>query len=493
MTTLYVTYTLEAPDHPQRALAVHLQPRESESTASHELLRALHRAMAGWNDTHPEVFVRSDLGVEPEAGAVRRVLSDYRYADGAVNGDRLGRHLSMVLESGRIHTFSLRPGSPVKGRDLVGRQAVLTALRQRLERGSVHLTAPRRYGKTSVLQHLKEVLSEEGNACLYTDVAPGSSASWFLATLVKEAMEDPLCHQALEAQPELAGWPDPGAGPKQSNLAAQSLVQRLRPNLRSAGRRILDALGTVGAILLVDEFSVFLRGALERSPEEMGMISEMLARARRAPQPTRQVLAGSAGLSSFLHFHDLAEPFADLEGVPLEPLEAQDAAILTEELFYGARQLPSPEIVEQILSEVGAPIPFFLHALVDAAREKSGELGRLDAEVVRRAYRESLLGSRGNDRFKEYRLVNQPYPRSLRKAAGALLRSLAREPEGLSAERLHQIFWEAGADPRRFLHLLSCLQEDYDLTERAGRWAMRSKVLRDRWSQDEPWLTGEEP
>jgi len=490
MTALYVTYTLESPDG-DRALAIHLQQPDGARTPPHDLLRELHRAMATWSAAHPDVFVHSDLGVAPGAGAVQRGIADYRYAGGAVNGSRLERHLDMVLKTGRIHTFALRPGAPVDGRDLVGRQDTLTALREKLRHGSVHLKAPRRYGKTSVLRHLKKTLSEEGEACLYVDVSPGSSASWFLVTLVREAMEVPLCRPALQALPELADWPEPDAEPIQRSLAARRLEESLRPNVRSTGQRLLDALGSVGTIVLVDEFSVFLRRFLDQEREEMKMVSEILARSRQTPQPTRQVLAGSAGLSSFLYLHELSAPFGDLKGVQLEPLAVGDAAVLTEELLYGARQLPSPEVVEQVLREVGAPIPFFLHVLVDATCQKSDEVGRLDADVVRRAYREGLLGSGGNTYFRDYKLDHQPYPPSLRGAAGELLRELAGEPDGITTPRLLEIFRKTGAEPKRFEPLLSCLQEDYDLTEQGERWTMRPKVLRDRWSQREPWLTGE--
>ncbi len=492
MTALYVTYSLELQDGGRKALAVHLQQQEGEGVPAHELLRELHRTVDLWSEERSEIFVRSDLAVAPGPGAVRRVLADYQYAGGAVNGDRLVRHLDMLLEDGRIHAFNLRPGAPVEGRDLVGRQTVLTKLLQRLRSGSVHLTAPRRYGKTSTLRQLKKMMGgDERRPCLYIDVSPGISASWLLVTLVQEAMEDPLCRPSLERLPELLDWPAPDAGPRQRSLAGQRLEKSLSSNVRSAGRRILDALGSSGTLLLIDEFSIFLRRALDQSLEEAKVIAEILARSRSPAEPTtRQVLAGSAGLNSFLHFYGLADTLDDLEAVPLRPLGRQDAEVLIEELLYGERLNPSAEIVRGILTQVGAPIPYFVHALVDAIREKSLETGGLDIETVRWAYRVGLLGSRGNNHFKEYKLEHQPYPKNLRQAASAVLLEVARQPDGIPVERLSQVFADNAPGSDQFEPLLSCLQEDYDLTESDGRWAMRSKVLRERWSQEEPWLTG---
>lgn len=490
MPALYVIYALET-SGAERSLAIQLQSPEGTSTPTHELLDDLHQAVDVWSQRHPEMFVRSDLSVEPGL-AKQHGLAAYLYGHGAVNGARLGRHLDMLLENGTIHTFRLRPGGLVEGQDLVGRHETLAQLRQRLESGSVHLLAPRRYGKTSILRQLKKDLGQAGRPCVYIDASAGLDASWLLVTLVQEAMENPLCRASLARLPELASWPDLAAGPKQRNLAGLELRKSMH-NVRNVGQRLMAALGAVRAVLLIDEFSVFLRATLERKREQADLISEILASSRRATEPTGQVLAGSAGLSSFLHFHDLAESFADLESVPLKPLGKQDAGVLAEELLYGCHLTPSPEVIEQILAEVGAPIPFFLHVLIDAIREKSEESGRLDVETVRAAYRQGLLGSRGNTYFREYTLAHQPYPKSLLEAAGKLLRELAREPAGCSLTRLREVFLKSSTDETRFEPLLSCLQEDYDLVEDDGRWCMRSKVLRDRWSLEEPWLVGGEP
>lgn len=487
MTALYATYILGEPeDH--RALAVHLQQKEGAKRPVHEIVEELDRAMVSWEET-VDVFVDSDLSVEPGAGAVRKSLSDYLYADGTVNGQRLVRHLGMVLEDGYIHTYALRPGQAVDGRNLVGRQAALEDLRGRLRKGSVHLRAPRRYGKTSVLRHLKKELVAEGEACLYIEVSPEPTAARFLVSLVQEAMEEPRCRAALLPIDELADWPDTGANPMQKSLASRELVDRLGPNVRNTGQRILDALGTAGAVLLVDEFSVFLRSALDKHRDDMTMISEILARSRLAAEPTRQILSGSAGLSVFLHFYDLDKPFEDLEDVSLDPLGSEWATVLAEELFYGQGQIPTPDVIKEILAQIGAPIPFFIHQLVNVACERGEEV---TVEAVRQAYSDGLLGSRGRETFKVYKLADQRYPEDLVKPAAALLRELARKPDGLSTDRLHRLFVNAGADDARFLLLLSCLQEDYDLVDHDGHWTMRSKVLRDRWSLEEPGLTAEE-
>lgn len=489
-TALHSTYTLETPDGP-RTLAVHLLADEG-NVGSSELLPILHQAVDAWNGQYPDVFVDVDLTFEPPDGSIRAILADYLYADGSVNGERLGRHLSLLLERGQLHTFTLRPGAPAEGPDLVGRGATVETLCEQLKSSSVHLMAPRRYGKTSVLWQLKRSLARECAICLYLEVSPGLSASWLVAALVEEAMENAKCRKALEGLPELAGWPAPRSGYAQRNLAGRQLTERLGAGIWSFGHRLFEGLGAVGTVLLIDEFSVFLRRALERSHDETVALLDLLTRSRTSETPTRQVLAGSAGLSTYVHFHGLDRAFAGLCEVQLLPLDRRDAAVLVEELLYGEQQLPSPEVIDEVLEDIGEPIPYFLHALIQAAGEEEGEGQAIDRDRVNRAYRETLLGPRGNVHFREYQIAHQPYPGKFRRAASRLLAEMARKPEGVEGECLKEVFAGVIPDSGKLEPLLSCLREDYDLVERDGRWKMRSKVLRDRWSQGEPWLTGED-
>jgi hypothetical protein len=201
------------------------------------------------------------------------------------------------------------------------------------------------------------------------------------------------------------------------------------------------------------------------------------------------VLAGSAGLSAYVHFHDLATHFQDLRGLDLPPLEAGTAGDLAEELLYGAGLLPFPEAPARVLAHVGEPVPYFLHAVINAVVEEAAGGDEVSPELVDRAYFERVLGTPGNELFKVYNLRARPYPADVLPGASRLLEALARNPQGVAAAELRRGFASSGSPDSSFDSLLSCLQEDFDLVEREGRWVMRCKVLRDRWMLGEPWLT----
>ena len=489
MNPLWVSYSFASAGE-RRALAVHLEPSASTRPTA-DLLRDLHTAANTWAGAQPDIHLRADLLTSPPAHAVRRPAMDYLYATGASNGGRLKRHLDALDKQGRLHFYRLLFGAPVAGADLVGRAAPLLALQRALGVGSAHLRAPRRYGKTSLLRQLRSSLAASGTPCAYLDVSPGSTPSWFLVALAQDAMTIEACRKTLRKLPELASWPPADAEPSTLKEARQALARRLVPNPWSFGRRLLEAMGALDAVLLIDEFSVFLRRALDEGRSDAERLAELLRVGRQAAtSPARQVLAGSSGLSSYVRFHDLGHLFDDLAPIEVPPLQEDTATALAEELLYSQGRLPYPEAGAQVLAEIGEPVPFYIHALIQAACDETESGDAVGADTLRRAYRERILGTRGNDLFGVYRLAHQPYPPAMKPVAARLLKALAARPMGLTEAQLTKAAGAlAPALGGSIEPLLACLEEDYDLVLRNGRWAMRCKVLRDRWMQEEQWLT----
>lgn len=484
---LYLSYFADEADR-RWGLSLLLE-QDRFNRQPHEWLGPLHAAADGWQAEVSAVFLRSELGIKPEPGCRRVQLPAYLFASGTVNGPRLGRHLSMIRTNGTLHRFTLRPGAPVEGPDLVGREGRASDLLEILKTGSCHLRAPRRYGKTSLLRQAARQLAAAGTPAVFTDVSSGQTVRWFFVTVARAVMESPSARAFAESLPELAAWPGREAGPVEASRAVGQLQERIAANPWSFGRRLLVALGQGRAVLLLDEFSVFLREAHRRDPTEARDLAALLADARRSAEPTLQVLAGSAGLSAYLHFHGLGPHFQDLSGLDLPPLTAATAGDLAEELLYGAGLLPFPEAAARVLEHVGEPVPYFLHAVINAVVEEAAAGDEVDSGLVDRAYSERILGTPGNELFKVYNLRARPYPPDVLPGASRILGALARNPQGVESAELRRNFAESGSPDTSFDSLLSCLQEDFDLVEREGRWVMRCKVLRDRWMLGEPWLT----
>ncbi len=473
---------------PSRGLSIRLRDGDASPIAT--WIGGLQEATQAWARDHDDIFLQSDLGTEPQPGHEVVGLGDYLFADRSLNGPRLGRHLQSLLETGVIHTFLLRPGAPAEPRDLVGRSEVLSRLEGTLSKGrSLHFRAPRRYGKTSVLTALRNRLESAGRSCLHVDLSADPSVPRFLASLTRGALADPGLAERLCKHPLGANWPGPGAPPVERRRAARELEEQANKDPLRAAQQLFEALE--GTVFLLDEFSVFLRTSYREDSGALQSFLEFL-RDRRQESASPQILAGSAGLNSYIHFHQLEDCFRDLVPVDLPPLAREEGRVLAEELSYGAQIVPDDASIDALLESVGEPVPYFVHALVQALVDSRSRNAQLTAELVREVYEERLLGNDGTRFFSSFQLRGQAYPRELLGSAGRILTRLARADGGLASSDLETAFLQAAGPEHRhqFQPLLACLQEDYDLVEQDGLWTIRCKVLRDRWRVAEPWLTG---
>lgn len=421
---------------------------------------------------------RTDLVAAPGAGACLARLGDYLWADLEFNGVRLQRHLRALRADEEPHLFTLRTGVPAEGGDLVGREAPLADARRRLEAGtSLHLMAPRRYGKTSFLRRLARDLRSSGRRVVVIDAENLATVGAFAVALAEQALRDGM--ESLRALPELRGWPLPDASAAVRLAAKEALRASLGAVPVAFLKQVLRVLGGEGVVLCIDEFSRFLLNC-PRADVARGMSAFHEARVDGGPTT---IVAGSSGLRSFIASTAMSGAFDDLGVLSLEPLEQESAGVLVEELLYGHGRPPTPIVVAAVLERLGAPVPYFLQALVHHTLAEAQ--GALDISAVDRAYRNRLLDVEGNEFFRPFRLQERGYRDAWRGPAARILARLARSETPVPVAELRALC------PDDFATLIAALSEDYDIVESDGAASLRSKVLRERWALRESWLTGD--
>jgi hypothetical protein len=437
-------------------------------------------------DPGRDMRLRTRIHVAAPEGCEAVPLPGYLWSDGTINGPRFIRHLQAKMSGNQPHHFLLHPGMPVLGPDLIDRNGKIEELRGILRATSCHLRAPRRYGKSSLLFRMQEI--EAG--ALLLDLCDIKSTSGFLAKLLKEAMNhETTGRRALLALPELAGWPPALSPPQIIASAYDDLAVHRGIDKITFLDKVFSTLAQAGMILLLDEFSIFVRNLLDDHQEDVEAFLGLFSQVRRhETSPLRVVVAGSSGLSSYIYFMNLGDFFSDLEPVDLPPISPDSARILVEELFYGAGKQPAPPVVERVIEHIGVPVPYFLQTLVHETIAQSGMNTKPGIDDVDQAYLDRLLGPPGNIFFRDYLLRERAYPASLRRAAAAVLGSLARMTEAVPERELLRLFRSKteGDDDSRFVKLMTCMEEDYDLVQEKEAWFMRSKVLRERLRLGEP-------
>jgi len=432
--------------------------------------------------------LRTEMLVSPPAGTDPKPLSDYLWADGTCNLERFKRHILTMLKGKTIHLFLPRPGIPVIGPDLIGREQKVSTLLEKIKKGiSCHLCAPRRYGKTSLLMRLKDDCE---NAILI-ETSDAGSMTGFLKALLRGAMRHKSGCACLAELKEYESWPSPDSSPdtEMFNNAFNDLIQNKYASMNTMIMETFKALADGEMVLLIDEFSVFLREMQEKNKEELiGFLKTLKEIRTREKRPLPCIFAGSSGLATYIEFYGLKEFFNDLESVDIPPINEQEAHILAEELFYGMGKLPGLPVIARVVTLTGKKdsIPYFIHALAHETSAEAGTRTELKENDVQNAYYDRLLGPTGNTFFRDFLLREKAYPKPCRPCASAVLKALSCGfPEPFPEKELRAMFTQEC----EYEKLITCLEEDYDLVKSEGSYRMRSKVLADRWRLGEPWLT----
>ncbi len=435
--------------------------------------------------------LRTEILVAPESRIDTRPLDDYSWGDGSINSARLVRHLKSYREGRRPHQFLPRTGmTVVLDEEFIGRHGLLARLEALVVGGrSCHLRAPRRYGKTSLMGRLA---ARQARAIMM-DLADVGSELGFLKALLRAGMRNGQAADCLVRLPPYARWPatrDAVEFLGAFNQAFEEMTSGWNPRRISDGLfETLAHLADCGVRLLADEFSVFLREMFETDAEALKVFLKRFKdlRTRRA-SPLQTVFAGSAGLSTYIELYDLKNYFDDLTPIDVDPIGADDARELAEELFYGMNKQPTPSAIERLVALTGGDetVPYFVHALAAYTAEQVKQTRRIDPEDVESAYFDRLLGPAGNVCFRDFILRERTYPGPYRKSASSLLKALSRVAPGTMAKVELEALCVEGCELGK---IMTCLEEDYDLVRDGDGWRMRSRVIADRWRLGEPWLT----
>ncbi len=386
-------------------------------------------------------------------------------------------------------------GPPVCGEELWDREDEINALWKALETSSVLLTAPRRFGKTSVMLNLVDE-PREGWQAFYFDLEGMAQPEEFIAevvlTLLRERKLPHLAHKLKKSIGNLVGRIEE-IGIAEFKL---SLRERLAIAWQEKGRELIELLKSLETktIIIVDELPLFLNQMVKKQND--GSAREFLSwlrSLRQAPdlhEKVRWVTGGSIGIEKVLQRVGAGtQEINDLERIHVGQFSEDSARGFIKALLQsaGVRRVPR-KTLDKFLEVVGIPIPFFIQILV---RESLNEMERqnrrtLSEEMIERAYKEGVLAAYNRTYFEHYyERLQDYYSPELADVAKTLLTEIARQ-KSLTKEALWTQFQaqtQGRGDEDTFSYLLSDLENDFYITCDRNRQTFRfaTKVLQDWW------------
>ena len=395
-------------------------------------------------------------------------------------------------------------GAPVDPVDLRFREAFLADLWGTLRTGHVVLTAPRRTGKTSVMDHLRDH-PEDGFQVVSINVQGLTHPADFFQVLL-DGFHD--AHPDFVRDRLAAGWGlvsdalgrVEAIGAYGFKLALRGSDPDWRENWRRHGDTFLAQARRTGTPILfvIDEFPDLL---LNLSGESEGLLREFLAwfrTQRQSPAPARDsirwLVGGSVNLAGTLDALGLVDLINDLEDISLPPLTDGDIETFVTDMLSG-RDVPfDADVPQRLIARLGRPIPLFMQmATRELYRRWKRDQRRLVSADVDAVFDELIVGSAARTRLQHFHSrIRQYYVEPKDSIAHALLGQISVSGSGLRRAALEQETERAlsnlGATlppierRRTFNQLMLDLENDFYIVEvEEGVYDFAIGVLKSWW------------
>lgn len=395
-------------------------------------------------------------------------------------------------------------GPPVLPEDLWFREAFIAELTRHLSSSHVILSAPRRTGKTSVMDYLVDYPPPDWApiSVLVQDISHPADFILLLLDLFHEKHPRPFRKIFQGAKTSIGK-----ALAKVGEIDAQGFKITFRqqePDWRANWKKDGDEFFTqvrksgFHLLLLVDEFPDMLINMHKNDPALVKPFLAWFRGHRLQPHPKkdclRWLLCGSVNLSSTVDAMDCLDLINDPHDIPLPPLTDAQVVEFVAKMLGGRGVEFSKAVPARVAKDLGRPIPVFLQMVTqDLYRIWKLSQKPLTTRDVETAFSDLVVTSGARDKLQHYySRIEKYYLPPKRAAAYALLALLSIQPSATRKARLFQeferILVEAGdrssVAPRQqlFNQLLRDLENDFYVVEiEPGSYDFASGLIKLWW------------
>lgn len=353
---------------------------------------------------------------------------------------------------------------------------------------NVLMLAPRRMGKTVLLERLKEEGERHGFRAIVLDVEGYRHEKDFFQQMCASIQEELGSGQAiLGALTERLRRVVQGADNTQGdwrNLLLQMDWRLFADHLVAQLEKDTDSMTWV---FLVDEITIFTKALLDS--QGVNVASDFLYKLRqlcREHRKVRWLFTGSIGLDTIARRHGFEGSLVDLEIFSLEPFSLETAQGFLQHIAKRNQVTLTEEAISILCERLGWLSPYYLEKIGEAACERASPTKKVDGEAARQAA-DSLLGLAQRTYWSTWREhLDKNYPEPERTRLFTILAEASRSSDGVSIDTLLVTLNRAGSDPLTESDLrdyLDTLQADGYLTTdpERSRFRFQMTLLRDWW------------
>lgn len=376
-------------------------------------------------------------------------------------------------------------GNIVKGEDLYGRTTEIQQLWEEIGKSSLILTSPRRYGKTSIVHHMKDN-PRQGLSVIYVDMEGSTDPYEFIIEILNHSEFTLLqkmqhfFHAARDATSRLHILD-----------AIEIELRDSSKNWKNEGTKIFRELTENNSklIIVIDELPIYLHRMQEKYQDNGLTISTFLHWLRKMRQDlqVKFIVCGSIGIHTLVDKYGLENSVNDLERLPLSPFNNKTAKGMIRTVLdkYGINY--TEDLISEIMSQIGLQVPFFIQLMLREIRDRTS-FGKkeLTSKIIADSYKQGLLGTEGKKDFEWYfkrlktEFVGKDYLIALE-----ILGRLTQVSSETEAE-LEVIYMKIKHRENKpeFQQILHILESGYYISKNRDGITFHNKVLRDLWIQE---------
>lgn len=396
-------------------------------------------------------------------------------------------------------------GSPLDPEDLWFRDDFIESLWEILRSEHLLLTAPRRTGKTSVMDHMA-ARPQGGFSAISVFVQDLDHPSEFLLTMLDafQSKHPQLFRQIFKSSSSWIGSVLERVGEVEFagfKIALREQNSKGSEQWRSLGDHEFFELvrrSKVKLLFIVDEFPDLILNMKRNHPELVRPFLGWFRGHCVNPHPKRDtirwLLGGSVNLSSTLDAMGSIDLINSLHDERLPVLTSSQVQEFVHRMLSDRSVEMQQAIPCEVAQRLGRPVPLFLQMITqDLYRIWKRERRPLELEDVNTAFSELIVSSAARDKLQHYySRINQYYDEPKRSAAYGLLAKLSRSQDGFARKTLEQEFERVVQTlgnnlpdherKRIFNQLLRDLENDFYIAETPdGKFDFASGLLKAWW------------
>ncbi len=400
-------------------------------------------------------------------------------SEGKFNQSLFERLILEIKEGKKDYLPDLTVGAVARRKDFFNLTEFITHLWKSLETRHIILTAPRRFGKTSVLYYLIDY-PQNDFVPLHIDLERISSISSFIAEVIMSYNR--WIKKEFENRSE-----------QEINEIKRGLELSVKDNWKEKWQEFCQKLDEK-LVFLFDEFSSMLENITRSDKTEAQKLLALLHQSLPHLRRTRCIITGSTLIRRIINnigYEDKEGFYSIFNEERLPILSFEDGYELTQILLTRIGIKPTKEIVETILELIGAPIPFFIQLFVFEIEKEFSREGKIPIiEEIKTTYKENLLGPSCKSYFKHYydHLPNYRLIYPSLDGIKDIFEELTRGER--TTIELKPIFKHKcpGTTDEDFETLLNYLEDEFYIKKIKGRYTFTSNLLRDWWLRHSRYL-----